>query len=157
VTAVTWPLRVLAVAAVALLLWLLRYLGAGFHPASLLALAVAVCVLAWVATDLSDGLRTARWEGPPGRTQMNRGRDFRLAYLTRLLGEDDLHEAHRVLVRLTDQILLGRYGVSRAAQPDRARAILGRDLDDFLAHAPVASPHDYHHRLPAALSRIEDL
>jgi len=152
-----WGWRALGFLAVAAGLTATAYAGAKFHPVELVATALAVCALAWLSTDLANQLYAARWEGAPSRTEMNRGRDFRLAYLTRLLGEDDLSQAHKSFVAITDAMLVSRYGVSRAGEPEKARAILGDRLHDFVTHAPVASPYDYHRRLPEALTRLEEL
>lgn len=152
-----WGWRALGFLGVVAGLVAASYVGAQLHPVELVATALAVCALAWMSTDLANQLFAARWEGAPSRSEMNRGRDFRLAYLTRLLGEDDLTQAHKSFVAITDAILTTRYGVSRAADPAQARAILGDRLHDFVTRAPVASPYDYHRRLPEALTRLEEL
>ena len=152
-----WGWRALGLLGVVVGLAATAWAGARFHPVELVAVAVAVCALAWMSTDLANQLYAARWEGAPSRSEMNRGRDFRLAYLTRLLGEDDLTQAHKSFVSLTDAILVSRYGVSRAEEPAQARHILGDRLHDFVVHPPVLSPYDYHRRLPEALTRLEEL
>ncbi len=152
-----WGWRAAGLAMVIAGLAATAWAGARFHPVELVATALAVCALAWMSTDLANQLYAARWEGAPSRTEMNRGRDFRLAYLTRLLGEDDLTMAHKSFVAITDSILVSRYGVSRAAHPEQARKILGDRLHDFVTSAPVLSPYDYHRRLPEALTLLEEL
>lgn len=152
-----WGWRVLGFLGVVAGLSALAWAGAEFHPVELVATALAVCALAWMSTDLAYQLYAARWEGAPSRSEMNRGRDFRLAYLTRLLGEDDLTLAHKSFVSITEATLTTRHGVSLATEPGRARAILGEELHDFVTHAPVHSPYDYHRRLPDALTRLEEL
>lgn len=152
-----WGWRALGYLAVCAGLAATAYLGAEFHPVELAATALAVCALAWMSTDLANQLFPARWEGAPSRSEMNRGRDFRLAYLTRLLGEDDLTLVHKSFVAITDAILVSRFGVSLTSDPAGARALLGEPLHDFVTRAPVASPYDYHRRLPEALTRLEEL
>lgn len=152
-----WGWRIIVLMLVTLALGGTRAAGAQFDPVELVAVALVTSTLWWLSTDLANQLYVARWEGAPSRSQMNRGRDFRLAYLTRLLGEDDLRAAHGVLLGIVDRILLSRYGVARASQPGRAREVLGDRLYDFLVHAPVHSPYDYHRRLPDALARLEEL
>jgi hypothetical protein len=152
-----WGWRALGFLALAVGLGATAYLGAEFHPVELVATALAVCALAWMSTDLANQLFAAKWEGAPSRSEMNRGRDFRLAYLTRLLGEDDLTLAHKSFVAITDAVLVSRFGISLASDPGRARAVLGERLHDFVTRAPVASPYDYHRRLPEALTRLEEL
>lgn len=152
-----WGWRFAAFLALAIALGGARAAGARFHPVEVVALALLLSAMWWLSADLANQLFHARWEGTPSRSQMNRGRDFRLAYLTRLLGEDDLRTAHAVLTDITDRILLTRYGVERGSQPDRARAVLGDRLYDFVLRAPVKSPFDYHRRLPEALARLEEL
>ena len=138
------------------MLGLFRFAGALFHPVEVLAAALAICMLVWTAGDLARASSSARWEGTGTRSRMNRGRDYRLSYLTKLLGEQDLGAVHQVLTTIVDRTLVARYGVSRAADPVRSREILGADVHDFLS-SPPRSPYDYHRRLPGVLTRIEAL
>lgn len=152
-----WGWRFVGFLVLAAALTAVAQAGARFHPVELVATALVASALWWMSADFANRLYAVRWEGAPSRTRMNPGRDFRLAYLTRLLGEDDLTEAHRAVTGIADRILATRYGVSRTQQPEKARAILGERLHDFVTRPPVYSPYDYHRRLPDALTRLEEL
>lgn len=150
-----WRGRLVALVVVAGLLTAFRLAGVDFHPVEIGGAALAGCVLAWALADLVTPATAAGWKPPATRSAMNRGRDYRLTYLTTLLADPDLSAAHRVLADIADRTLATTYGVSLAADPVRAREVLGAEVHDFLVAPPVHSPIDYHRGLPAALTRLE--
>jgi hypothetical protein len=127
-------------AAAVLALWVLAcaamwVLGARPEP-GLVGLTVLGALATWAVLRLGlSGTEAgeARWRVPTDEPVRPPGRDPRLDLLVRLV---DAHLAARradpqlarQLVRLTDQRLVARHGVSRLADPGRALALLGPEL-----------------------------
>jgi hypothetical protein len=133
----------------------------------LVALAVLGAVASWAALRLGlSGTEAgeAQWRVPSDEPERTVGHDPRLDLLARLV---DAHfvarsadpQLARHLVRLADQRLVARHGVSRLADQERAAALLGPELVALAARAepggPVArlSPG----AVDAVLTRIEAL
>lgn len=92
---------------------------------------------------VGDGLRSAvsRWE-----SRLEWGQDS---------AERFTHNVQSRLAVLVDERLRLRHGINRAADPDRARAVLGEPLWTFLAH-PVRKPLAPR-ELAALVARMEQL
>lgn len=150
----TWRRRALGLVLTGTVLGALTLAGLELDPAEVAGAAVVGCVLAWLARDLGDRTSSAGWQPAPRPPMLNRGRDYRLAYLTAALA-DDLPRTHRILAGVAEQTLLTSYGVS-LAEP-RARELLGDRVHAFLTEPPAPSAVAYHRELPAALTRIEEL
>lgn len=107
------------------------------------ALVIAVGTLIWLPTSLGESI--ARPAPPPAPPELTTVRpDLRTTALRQVLsgGTTNPRHAERIrqqLVELVDDELRDVHGVDRTTDPDRAREVLGPDLDRFVTDPETAS------------------
>lgn len=150
--------------AVAAVCWLALVAVAGLlrmgpRPGMLAVVVAAVATVLWLFLDVSVRSEAPRWRLVTDEAVRPPGEDPRLALLRRVVGghldsrQVDDH-LHRQLAAAADRRLMARHGVTWQADPERAAALLGPELADYLG--------DAHRRLTVSqidrlLMRIEDL
>jgi hypothetical protein len=131
------------------------------HLLALAGAVVALMTLVWLVADvlgLADPVEWSLYRAPsPDRTF-----DPRFSRLSQELAEaSDRHAAsvalHASLSAVADRILLDTYDVDRAADPSRARDILGDDTVWYLEAEPGAEKVVFSARVSAVLDRLESL
>jgi len=132
------------------------------RPLLLAAAVLAGGSLLWLVTDIGTATQTSRWQIAATVSQVTRGSDPRVGILHRSLSDPDdrrgySRNVHPTLVSVVDERLRTRHGIDRAAEPARAREVLGDDLADFLRQ-PCPGPAGREPRhLADLLTRIESL
>ncbi|MFN8031591.1 MAG: hypothetical protein U0Q10_14815 [Dermatophilaceae bacterium] len=131
----------------------------------LTAILLALIVLAWLGLDLALSTEAQRWKPFVARPERIRGRDARVGRLRALLTEVDrirtgsetgaADEIHAVIATIVQGRIAAR-GLDPAAHRADVRALLGRDLEDYLA-APPGQRHRRLSDLDHYLTRIERL
>lgn len=107
---------------------------------------------------LSAGLRTVAWpDEEPLNVHDNRAQDPHLAKLGRMLNSDLIHEAHHVVVDVTEGLLNSGSVVLYVDSTATARRQLGPGVAQFLIDPPLANPSRYRNELADVLTRIEGL
>jgi hypothetical protein len=143
------------------LVYLARTLGAT-PDVLLVGLAVAAAGgVLWLFVDGVTEVRSPTWELPGDEPIRQPGQDSRLTALTRVVGghfEARLpgDTLHRQLMRLVDQRLMARYGLSWRVDPGRARELLPDELVD-LAEQTAPYPRMSVRQVDVLLTRIEAL
>jgi hypothetical protein len=127
--------------------------------ASLVALVAAI---AFLVHDLQRAVLAVRWEGPVGATPPATGRDMRVNVLRMRLAASDRHgstarQLYASLVELIDDHLLGVHGIDRAEDPDAAEAVLGPELNRFVASGQPPARLTSVRVLRGIVQRIEQL
>lgn len=159
---ISWRNRVIGLFAVWLVIAVIAWL-AGNHPAlGLLALQLALAAaILWLLLDVSGDAEPAIWPSVADTPVRPPGEDVRLSRLHHMVVQHhDAHETsdslHRELTRLADQRLVGRYGVSLRADPERAAARLDPELAAVVTQrAPYPRLTDA--QINSLLDRIEAL
>jgi hypothetical protein len=159
---VSWRNRIAGVFAVWLVIAVITWLT-GNHPAlGLLALVLTVAAaLLWLLLDVSADAESTIWPSPVELPVRPPGEDVRLSRLHHLVEQhQSAHEVsdglHRELTRLADQRLVGKYGLSLRADPERAAHHLGPELAALVAQrAPYPRLDDK--QISTLLDRIEAL
>ncbi|GAA4358867.1 hypothetical protein [Angustibacter luteus] len=135
---------------------------AGLHPSPVgLAAAVgATSLVLWTVVDLSGLVRAPSWFAHVRDPEVSWRGDPRLTRLHRTMASTGRSrasavEAHMLLSRVVDDRLRDLHGIQRAQHPERARPLLGPDLQAFLDD-PRKVPTDPA-ALTALLERIEAL
>lgn len=158
----SWTAR----AAVTFGLWLVVALAAwvlGNAPRpGLLALVMGLGAgLLWLFVDVSGDAEAIRWPALAAEPLRSPGEDARLERLHRMLFAHQT--AHHVdgalrdeLARLADQKLLALHGVTREADPELARTLLGDELANLLTREPPY-PRLTTAQIDQLLKRIESL
>jgi hypothetical protein len=162
VSHVSWRNRIAGLFAVWLVIAVITWL-AGNRPAlGLLALVLTVAAaLLWLLLDVSADAEPTIWPSPVDLPVRPPGEDVRLSRLHHLVEQhQSAHEVsdglHRELTRLADQRLVGKYGVSLRADPDRAARHLGPELTAVVTRrAPY--PRLSIQQINTLLDRIEAL
>lgn len=157
-----WASRAVAV----LVSWgmVLGYAALADRPAHPVAVGVAVLTLftvGWLGADAFARLETPRWQlyraARPWRSY-----DPRFARLTQQIADAADRDAaaaavHASLTGITERLLLDRYDVDAATDPETARRILGEPLASYLETGPEPGTRLVSPRLSAALDRLESL
>ncbi len=161
----SWARRLAGTAAVWLVVTVTAYLLGNEPRPGLIALVLAAgSAVLWLLLDVSADSEAVHWRSPRDRPLRPPGEDPRLALLHRVVNQHlDAREVgdtlHQNLVRLADQRLVARHGVSLRADPERAAALLGPDImrvvEDTTAGAPY--PRLTLERIDRVVTRIEDL
>jgi hypothetical protein len=159
---VSWRGRIAGVFAIWLVIAVITWLT-GNHPAlGLLALVLTVAAaILWLLLDVSADAEPTVWPSPVDLPVRPPGEDVRLSRLQHLVEQhQSAHEVsdglHRELARLADQRLVGKYGVSLRADPERARRHLDPELAAVVAQrAPY--PRLSNQEVNTLLDRIEAL
>ncbi|MBI5090491.1 MAG: hypothetical protein HZB15_16985 [Actinobacteria bacterium] len=111
-------------------------------PSPVLLAGIAAVILGGLCLllDVSDLAGAASWEGFYRPEPLRKGDDVRVRVLQGQLlhgrSLDDGHALHALLVDLIDDRLLAERGVDRAADPQRAAALLGPTLVQFVSAPP---------------------
>lgn len=131
----------------------------------LAAILLALILLAWLGLDLAFATEAQRWKPFIDRPERTRGRDSRVGRLRALLTEVDrtstasnpssADEIHQVITGVVTGRLTARR-LDPATDRDTIRALLGRDLHDYL-DAPSGRRHRRLSDLEHYLTRIERL
>ena len=137
------------------------FLGMQPRPALLAGLVAAVGAGLLLFLDASDQVAGDRWAVPDTDPARERGEDMRLASLSRMVGShlvshqvDD--QLHRQLLRLLDQRLVARHGVSLQADPERAADLAGPELAALMQQGPPY-PRLKIGQIDVLIARIEEL
>lgn len=131
------------------------------RPVALAAAVVAVLAVGWLCTDTFLLNPPPRWHlYRPSNAW--RTYDPRFARLSQEIAEAPDRRAaaaavHFSLVGVADGILLDKYGVDRAVDPESARRILGESLTSYLDTDPGKDRDIFSPRVSAALDRLESL
>jgi hypothetical protein len=159
---VSWRNRVAALFATWVVIAVITWLTGNEPELGLLALVLAVAAaVGWLLRDLSVEAEPTIWPRPADEPVRPPGEDVRLARLQHMVEQHhDAHETsdnlHRELARLADQQLVGKYGVSLRADPERAAAYLDPDLAAVVTQrAPYPKLTD--RQINTLLDRIEAL
>jgi hypothetical protein len=120
-------------------------------------LAAAVCLL----LDLADVAAPASWGASYDPERLRRGADLRIRALQGQLlhgpSMDDGRALHLLLVELIDDRLLAEHGIDRAAQPERADAVLGPTLATFVTSPPPTKQLRDPRFMSSILTHIESI
>lgn len=159
---VSWRNRIAGVFAVWLVIALITWLTGNRPQLGLLALVLAVAGgVLWLLLDASVETEPTIWPSPADAPVRPPGEDVRLSRLQHMVEQHHAaHETsdalHRELTRLTEQRLVGKYGVSLRADPERAAAHLDPELAAVVTQrAPYPKLTD--RQINALLDRIEAL
>ncbi len=135
----------------------------GAHPSyGLVALVVAAAAgVLLLVLDTSARIYPATWRLPDTDPVRPPGEDPRLTLLHRavtahLVAHEVGGQLHDHLMTVVDQRLVGRHGVSRRADPERADALMGPALARFAA-ATDPYPRLTAEQIDVLIDRIEEL
>lgn len=159
---VAWTRRAITVfASWFLLCGLALFLGWEPQPVLLAAVVVATALTAIVYIDASAAAAGNRWAVSESDTLRLPGEDPRLAQLTRvvrshLVSHDVGDQLYRELLRLLDQRLMARYGVSTHAGPEQVAELAGPELSALVRQTPPY-PRLTLDQIDALIKGIEEL
>lgn len=127
----------------------------------LAAAIAAVLTVIWLCADaysLSESPHWMLYRAPPAR----RSFDPRFSRLSQELTDAADRQAaslalHTNLTAVAEQILLDRYGIDSELSPDRARDLLGADVDDYLRAQPGNAKVVFSPTVFTVLDRLESL
>ncbi|MDX6298189.1 MAG: hypothetical protein QOI51_2046 [Nocardioidaceae bacterium] len=131
------------------------------HPVGLAAAVLAILAVVWLCTDAYEVAQPPQWalyhSRPPTRSF-----DPRFSRLSQQLAEaTDRHAAavavHTSVSQAAEGILLDKYGVDSARDPEQARQILGDLAADFVAAGPAEDRFVFSPELFDVLDRLESL
>jgi len=131
------------------------------RPVALAAAVAAVLAVGWLCTDTFLVDQPPRWQlYRPSNAW--RTYDPRFARLSQEIAEAPDRRAaaaavHASLMTIADGLLLDKYGVDRAGDPEAARRILGESLTSYLRAGPGKDRDIFSPRVSAALDRLESL
>jgi hypothetical protein len=161
----TWATRLGAAAGVWLVLTAGAYVLGNQPRPGLIALVVATAsALLWLLVDVTADSEAVTWRSPRDRPVRPPGEDPRLALLHRVVAQHvDAREVgdtlHRTLVRLADERLVARHGISLRTDPERAAPLVGPDVMRVVAETSAGPPYPRLtlDQIDRVVSRIEDL
>lgn len=124
------------------------------------AIVVAVAASLWWVLDVSDVAARTDWRATADTSGSAAGSDARVSALRRQILDarifvDDT-SLSRALVSLVDDVLL-RWGIDRAQEPERAAALLGPQLGQFVADPSDRALLGDPRRLDLVVRRLEQL
>jgi hypothetical protein len=137
------------------------WIGLRPRPVLLVLTVVAAFVCTWLIEDLGAESHDLDLAAPRRRVVPRWGLDPRFSRLAAALRPPhDAHlvaaQVHATLVPIVDERLLARHGIDRAAEPERARALMDPKLTAYVENPPQPRRSQLAY-LSDIITRIEDL
>jgi hypothetical protein len=131
------------------------------QPIVLASAIVGVAAVVFLALEVVDGSQAASWDTWSPAVRTLRGGDPRVGMLRRVLQvvttTRDVAQIHPLLVGIVDERLAARHAIVRADEPERAAAIMGPELTQFVEMPPGTVRLGSPALLGDMLTRIEAL
>ena len=131
------------------------------QPVVLASAIVGLAAVVLLAVEIVDRTGAASWDTWSAGVGARRGGDARVGLLRRFLEDvvtrQDVALVHPLLVGLVDERLAAHHGIVREDDPERAAALMGPELTQFVEMPPAPVRLGNPKLLDEMLTRIEAL